>query len=145
MIRKEIRDLKLNIGDESVLVKSPFSVYSALGANKCLHNDLKVRVTTVLRVDSNDLKSKRHALIVRGAKGRFGLYLNEEIISECESGENLYFDLTGKISHGDNPVELRMLDEGEELLSSGVFGAVGAGAAGFLKTIAPLGMPFSSG
>ena len=99
-------------------------MYSAYGVNKALQKDAKVSAVAVLRTDSGELQSKHHTLAVRGVRGRFCLYVNEEMIGESEKGEDSYFDLSGKLAHGDNLIELRFLGEGEALLCSGIVGKI---------------------
>ena len=124
MVKKEIREIKLNIGEESVSVKPPFSVIGASNANRTLQNDTKVWLTAVIRADSETLKSKHHALVIKGVRGKFCLYLNETEVGESEAGEDSYFDLSGRLAHGDNLVELRFIGEKEALLSSGILGKI---------------------
>jgi len=124
MVRQEIRDLKLNIGAESVAIKPPFSVNSAYEVNKNLQKCASASASAVLRVDSEMLKSKHHALNMRGCNGRFELYLNEELIGESGKGEDSIFEITGKLSHGDNLIEIRFLEMEDALLCSGISGGI---------------------
>ena len=124
MVRKEITDLRLKIGDCDLSVKPPFSVFTQLKANKSLHNADDASLFAILRMDSEGLKWKHHALLVKGCVGDFTLYLNEEEIGVFCGGEEALFDLTGRLSHGDNLLELRFLATGEELLSSGISGKI---------------------
>ena len=124
MVKKELRDLKLNIGEESFAVKPPFTVYSGSKVKEGLQKDTAISVSAVLRLSADELRSAHHALVVRGVLGRFYLCLNDEEIGHSENAADSYFDLSGKLALGDNLVEIKFVGDEKALLSSGIEGSI---------------------
>ena len=124
MVRKELLDFKLNIGEESIDCRPPFSVYSvASGAKISTRGAASATFTTNLYADSVALSSKHAFILVTETPLKYEVLLNGERVGESDGeSENSYFELAGKLVSGNN--ELSFVFSGEDILPLGIYGKV---------------------
>ena len=124
MVRKELLDFKLNIGEASVDCRPPFSVYTvACGAKISTRDVNSAAFCTNVYADSVTLASKHAFILVTETPLFYEVLLNGEKVGESDAeSENSYFDLSGKLISGNN--ELSFVFSGEDVLPLGIYGKV---------------------
>ncbi len=122
MVKKELHNFKLCVGEAVYDAVVPFSLLSALpnGAKSATGG---ARAEFIIRVAHTELYSKHHTVILRKAKAPFSVYINGGLLCELTSDRDvLYLDLSGRLSEGDNVLELRFPSEAGDILGAGVYG-----------------------
>lgn len=105
MVKKEIKNFELNIGEKSFACLAPCSVKSVLtAASESLENlGSTVSFETNIYADEVALSIKNFYLRVRGIRRPAKVFLGEEKILDCDGITPVYnLNISGKLNKGDN-------------------------------------------
>ncbi len=122
MVKKELLNFKLKAGGAEYDRTLPFSLFSALGESVESGTEFVSAIFNI-RVGASELSSRHHYLILHKVKAPFSVYLGEESLCDVlVDKERCCIDLSGRLSAGENPLELRFYIKDEGSLRSGVYG-----------------------
>ncbi len=124
MIKKEIKDFKLTLGDYTELgVTLPASVFSTL--KKLGYNTQtsakSAKYHTYIHLDSIS-EARRYVLRLRGIVGKATLLMNGAAIAERRNNGTSLFDISGAVLPGENLLEIIFSGESSDIPSAGIWG-----------------------
>lgn len=120
MVKKELVDFKLRIGEECLPARTPFSLCSLLSGRSAE----EVTVETDFSLLSSEIGSKHHYIILYNVRAPFSVYFNgEKMCDALTDEEKIFVDLKDKPTVGENTLSLHFLG-GKETLAAGIYGRV---------------------
>lgn len=119
MVRRELFDYKMRIGEESRTVKAPFSLFALLSGKS---DEREVDVDLPILINSSELSSKHHYVIIHKAVAPFAVYFNGEKTTDVfKDSDRLCIDLSALVKEGENILSLHFLGS-DKALCAGIYG-----------------------